>query len=78
MKPMPSNYASPNTIKALGLESANINDGRTLTLGSLSSKSLLISASEGNPPAVTSPARVNVQYVSFAFSVEVIFDEWSL
>ena len=39
----------------------------TLTLSSLDSKSFAISASDGRPPAVTSDASVNVQYVSFAF-----------
>ena len=38
-----------------------------LTLSSLDSKSLAISASDGSPPAVTSLAKVKVQYDSFAF-----------
>lgn len=41
--------------------------GAVRTVASEDSKSFAISASEGNPPAVTSLARVNVQYVSLAF-----------
>jgi hypothetical protein len=35
-----------------------------LTLAFVDSKSLAISSSDGSPPAVTSDAKVNVQYVS--------------
>ena len=48
-----------------------------LTSGSLSSRSLAMSSSDGNPPAVTSEASVKVQYDSlllFGAGIVVVFD----
>jgi hypothetical protein len=52
---------------------------RQLTLASLLSKSLAMSASDGKPPAVTSDANVNVQYDSLLFDgAMVVTTEWSI